>query len=195
MAGGFMDFTAATALSADVDTFLMRQTIMRFADQTEMMAEMSGYEEEGMFFYTLDENALWRYTGTGYTLVNSPPIAYTPTWTNLTVGDGVVVARVGYVGDLVRARGQITFGSTTAVTGNIQQDIPYGLTSDAAPSYGTGLGNDADGSRIYPFLSTVAPADDQIGFVHAETGGVVNATSPFTWATGDVLAWDITIGV
>lgn len=44
--------------------------------------------------------------------------SWTPTWTNITVGNGTLVAKYGQFGKLVFFRLHLTFGSTTAVSGN-----------------------------------------------------------------------------
>jgi len=69
MAGaGAKLFTSGSVLTADqVNTYLMDQTIMKFASTSARDAAFGGAGEpslsEGMFAYTTDTNTLWLYTG------------------------------------------------------------------------------------------------------------------------------------
>ena len=72
MAGaGAKLFTSGSVLTADqVNTFLMDQSIMRFASTTARDAAFGGAGEptlaEGMFAYTTDTNTLWLYNGSSW---------------------------------------------------------------------------------------------------------------------------------
>ena len=75
MAGaGAKLFTSGSVLTADqVNTFLMDQSIMRFASTTARDAAFGGAGEptlaEGMFAYTTDTNTLWLYNGSSWVAV------------------------------------------------------------------------------------------------------------------------------
>jgi len=77
MAGaGAKLFTSGSVLTADqVNTFLMDQSIMRFASTTARDAAFGGVDEptlaEGMFAYTTDTNTLWYYTGSAWVVGSS----------------------------------------------------------------------------------------------------------------------------
>lgn len=72
MAGaGAKLFTSGSVLTAaQVNTFLMDQSIMRFADATARDAAFGGVGEpvlaEGMVCYLLDSNSLFYYSGTSW---------------------------------------------------------------------------------------------------------------------------------
>lgn len=72
MAGaGAKLFTSGSVLTADqVNTFLMDQSIMRFASTTARNDAFGGAGEptlaEGMFAYTTDTNTLWLYNGSNW---------------------------------------------------------------------------------------------------------------------------------
>jgi len=72
MAGaGFKDFTAGEVLTADdVDTYLMQQTVMVFADSTARNAAIAS-PSEGMFSYLADTNALEYYDGSAWVAFTS----------------------------------------------------------------------------------------------------------------------------
>ena len=75
MAGaGAKLFTSGSVLTAaQVNTFLMDQTIMTFASTTTRDAAFGGVGEptlsEGMFAYTTDTNTLWSYNGSSWVSV------------------------------------------------------------------------------------------------------------------------------
>jgi len=64
MAEGFNDFTAGQVLTAaQVDDYLMRQMVMRFADSAARTTALSGVLVEGMVSYLKDTNAVEVYDG------------------------------------------------------------------------------------------------------------------------------------
>ena len=195
MAGGFKDFTAATALSADVDNYLMRQSMMQFADFATGIAALAGFEQRGMMFTTIDNNAIYYRTFTdGWTALFQPSTTYTPAWTNLTPGSATVIAHYAYTPGELRVWGSITLAGDSAITGTVFQTIPQSITADSGWQGGTGLLNDA-GTRIYPATIGVTASGTTFSWIHAESGGggQVNATNPFTWATSDQLTWDLAV--
>ena len=79
MAGaGAKLFASGDVLTADqVNTYLMDQSIMRFADTTARDAAFGGAGEptlaEGMFAYTTDTNTLWFYDGSAWEVATIKP--------------------------------------------------------------------------------------------------------------------------
>lgn len=197
MAGGFKDFTAATALSADVDNYLMRQSMMRFASTAARDSALSGNLEDGMHCITLDTHSIWIYVTAAWLPYSTPWTTYTPSWTHLTVGNGVTdSAKYRYHAGDFRVRGHFTCGTTTTGDGStIQLTIPNSVTADSGGADGTGRYNDASAPRIYLLGPSVAVGDTQIVFNHTESPGVLTSTSPVTIATSDIITWDITVPV
>jgi hypothetical protein len=67
MAEGFYDFTPGQVLTAaQVDDYLMRQAIMRFADSAARTTALSGVLIEGMMSYLKDTNTVEVYDGTAW---------------------------------------------------------------------------------------------------------------------------------
>lgn len=199
MAGGFKDFTAATALSADVDNYLMRQTMMQFASFAAGTAALSGSEQDGMFFVALDTHAVYKYrlSAGGWQAYSQPWVSYTPAWTNLTVGSATVAAKYAYSPGELRVRGQITFAADTSITGTVFQTIPQSITADSGWQGGTGLINDASAPRLYPCVIGVTSSGTTFGWVHAESAGngLLTATGPVVLTTSDVITWDFAVGL
>jgi len=119
--------------------------------------------------------------------------AYTPVWTNLTVGNATNTGRYVQIGKVVIYQGQITWGSTTTATGsNTTVSLPVTASSPSGISFfGSGTINDA-GARYYVVACARGSATTMF-FVHSgDTGtGIVTSTSPQTWASTDSLAWQV----
>jgi hypothetical protein len=119
--------------------------------------------------------------------------AYTPVWTNLTVGNGTNTGRYLQVGKAVVYQGQITWGSTTSATGsNTTVSLPVTAATVTGLGFqGSGYINDA-GSRFYMVNVWRGSATTAL-FVHSESGGagLVTGTAPMTWATSDALSWQL----
>ena len=61
--------------------------------------------------------------------------SWTPTWSNLTVGNGVLVSKYIKVGKYVSFYIDLNFGTTTSVSGDINFSLPV---NNANTSVGTG---------------------------------------------------------
>jgi len=202
MGSGHKNFTAEVLTSGDVDGFLMRQSIMAFDSVAARDAALVGVLEDGMIAYARDINAYFEYdasvtlptgTVTGWRPWFSRWGTYTPSWTNLTVGDATVLAVLRWEFNQLHFRGQITLGASSSITGTVSMLIPDSRTGDAYSSMGNAIILD-NGTRLYTCQAHIAPAATAVNFVHSE-GGTINATSPMTWTTGDVLGWDIVAAV
>lgn len=201
MAGlGIKNWTSEVLSSGDFDGYVQQQVIPKFASAA---ARDAAYTSEsitpaaGMFCVTVDAHTLWYHDGTVWNaFMASEPTSVTPSWNNLSVGSATQVADIQAVGlKQLRYKGYITLAGDSSVTGTITLDIPESLTSAGTPSRGRADYNE-DGVRIWGGGTAVAPSSDVITFTHTESGnaGQVNATAPFTLASGDTIAWDITIG-
>lgn len=117
---------------------------------------------------------------------------YTPSWTNLTVGNGTNTAAYVVLGKLVIVSGYLEWGSTTsATTSSTIMTAPFSYASGsetqvlgAASIRDVSVGSaktlvleKTGGSGVY-FISNEAAANSTL------TG-----TSPYTLQTGDVLRW------
>jgi hypothetical protein len=118
--------------------------------------------------------------------------AYTPTFVNLTVGNGTIEFRFGRVQNFIHVLGKITFGSTTAITGSITVTYPVtaaanitgqqiGLArlvdSGAGVVFGIVNGNNTTTAS----LSSYQPSGSLL------LGASFSSTSPFTWANTDII--------
>lgn len=119
--------------------------------------------------------------------------SYTPTWTNITVGNGTVVAKYSQVNKLVTVQFIFTLGSTSSIggAGGCRMSLPV---TSASAQYGAGyslLGtaNAFDtGINNYPmwttwFSTTTVGFGYLVGIRYQE----IYSVGPFTWAAGDSL--------
>ena len=115
--------------------------------------------------------------------------AWTPTLTNITIGNGTVYAFYCQFGDVVHWQFRLYLGSTTSFGGSIYISAP--VTPDNSTLYQP-TGNvwlQEAGSYIYNGHSMIV-ADDIFFYADDELGTYtrsinVNATIPFTWGTSD----------
>jgi len=127
MGSGFKDFAAGDVLTAaDVDGYLMRQTVMTFADASARDTALSGVLDEGMVAYLEDVNALTVYNGSAWVAVIDSDVLTVDTSNNRVgindsspsyaldvTGDINATADVRIGGDSL-PRGQLAVASSTA---------------------------------------------------------------------------------
>lgn len=113
---------------------------------------------------------------------------YSPSWTNLTVGNGTATYRYTQIGTTVHAAGEFIWGSTTSISSaNVKIDLPVAYANAigvAAVHY-----YDSSANVHYSGVANLG-ATDIMKFVGATAA--IGATVPFTWATSDAIRWSIT---
>jgi hypothetical protein len=129
--------------------------------------------------------------------------AYTPTFTNLTVGNGTSSARFSRVNNVVNYHGYFVLGSTSSVTGAINLTLPvtgnaiYG-TINGIPMGDLEMFDTSAATWFKGELFSISSTTATRTRIWTTSGtNVINnsspsATAPFTWATGDQLLWNIT---
>lgn len=124
---------------------------------------------------------------------------YTPTWTNVTVGNGTLVARWAQVGSgagsLVKVQIQLTFGNSSSLSGDIVVSLPATAATRATNfPLGTGLLFDASSSGSYSAQvvqgsTTTAKIRPQLSNGTYVTHTTASSTVPFgsAFTTSDVI--------
>ena len=113
---------------------------------------------------------------------------YTPTWTNLTVGNGSLVARHTQVGKTVHAMIDLTLGSTTEISGSVYVSLPV-TPASTYPATNVLLGSvgfyDADPSawRVGGAFRSGATVR-----LIAADGTSLSATTPFALGDGGIIS-------
>lgn len=122
--------------------------------------------------------------------IGDPWQSYAPTFTNLTLGASTVTGNYMEAGKLVHARGSITLGTGFAITGTVQVSLPVTGNGPIVPLGQAGLRDVSAGA--YRWWSAVANAANATSFFVADPSDTrVNATTPWTWAVGDVITWQL----
>lgn len=123
-------------------------------------------------------------TGSGWALTS-----FTPTWTNLAVGNAVQASKYIQTGKWITAIYDLTFGTTTSVSGTIIVSLPVTSVSHGSSSKaGDGLFINT-GVAEYPLVSEFA-STTTISFLAINAAGTYavlaasSATIPFSFGTG-----------
>lgn len=109
---------------------------------------------------------------------------YTPTWTNLTVGNGTNNSAYLQIGKIVIVRVKFTLGSTSAVTGQVQASLPVNSVVGHAGMFGALYFDTSATTRNSGFAIMT---NNNVLTFRTNSDTVTGATAPFTWATGDTL--------
>lgn len=111
---------------------------------------------------------------------------YTPTFygTGSALGNGTLTGSYTINGNVLTFQINLTFGSTTTMGTGAGFSVPLPIASGVCPV--TSVGLDSSLSTYYSFQSYVSGSPvSTVAFAYGNA--FVNATVPFTWATGDQL--------
>ena len=125
--------------------------------------------------------------------------SYTPTLTGVTLGNGTVTGEYARVNNFVHVAGSFTFGSTSAITGSVGISTPININASmglAAFPMGLASLNDVS-SGAFNVLEVLWASATELRLRALNSAGyygvlvVVSSTIPLTWATGDILTWNV----
>lgn len=195
MAGaGFKTFVAGQVLGAsDVNNYLMQQSLMVFSNLAAGTASIGTAVSEGMHLYDLSTNIISAYDGSTWVpIVNTSAwTAYTPTFTNITLGNGSTDFSYIQIGKTVHVRGRLTFGSTTSISGAATFSLP---ASGKLVGYGSAIlraaAADYEGVAVAGTTGIVCSVFNSAGTYSARAN--TSATVPATWTTGDLISFSVT---
>jgi hypothetical protein len=115
---------------------------------------------------------------------------FTPTYTNLTVGNATNTGRYLRIGNFVHVTQRLTFGSTTLVTGNVTCNFPF-TASGTSGSLNLGgitfLDTGVKGYSGFASLNTTSVYNLLVSDASTTYLGnaSMNTTTPHTWGSGD----------
>jgi hypothetical protein len=197
----FKTFAPGVLTSSDVNTFLMRQSVI-----TCTAATRPASPNEGMTIYETDTDIYLVYDGTDWKRNLGGWTSFTPTLTNFTLGNGTVAASYSVIGKTVVYRGEIVAGSTTALTTDAAQTITVTipLVGTNTPLLQANIGNlsaiDLSTGEFHAGDASISSSSDRMilkAFGNTITTLITmvlwNTTNtPFAIATGDRWLWTIT---
>ena len=191
-------FTAGAVLTAAQMNQSARTGVPVFATTADRDAAFGGAGEktlaEGQMCYIEGApNRLQVYDGSAWLNIDTKFTTFTPTWTNLTVGNATQAAQYIQIGKFVYVEGQLTFGTTTSISTNPK--INYPVTADStAPVGQTFFAQFIDvGSTV--FYGVVQCEPTAVDFYNINVAGSypglasVTSTLPFTFGNTDVITY------
>lgn len=124
--------------------------------------------------------------------------SYTPTITNFTQGNGTIAGKWRRVGDSMEIAASIRLGSTSSLAGAPRINPPSGYSidtnktsaSDSAVAHGWAI--DVSASTRYVLTGFINSGGVDI---QSNATGVVGASTPFVWASGDYIDMQIIVPI
>ena len=126
---------------------------------------------------------------------------WSPSYANLTIGNGTVVARYVQIGQTVHAYFSFVLGSTSAVGTAPTVSTPVTASSSYLTGQKVGVCSLFDnGSNEQGGIVTLASTTTfGLFYPHLNVGGIelltetqIDASNPFTWTTGDSISFAVT---
>ena len=131
------------------------------------------------------------YNGTSWIPYDIDATAYTPTLTNVTLGNGVVNGAYQRIGSYVCVGVHLAFGSTTSVSGLIGIGLPFTVASGANSRVLPVVALGDTGTTTYWGIGVIAESATRADIYAQSTSGSysavagTSATVPHTWANTD----------
>lgn len=128
---------------------------------------------------------------------------YTPTYSNITIGNATVTAKYCQLNDFVHVTGSIVLGSTTVIGTNpgismvFSLDSLYYTPTVWVAQIGTATFYDASAALHYFGIvqaannATIMQLFSQNAAGTYVQRGAMSATAPFTWAVSDEIKWNV----
>jgi hypothetical protein len=120
--------------------------------------------------------------------------AWSPSYTNLTIGNGTVVARYQQIGKLVNVYYRLVFGSTTSFTSYPLISTPVTAAQSDLLFSGTSMLADASAGTIFSGLvwselggNAFQPLMNRVDSTYSYVAFLTANTLPMTWTTSDVM--------
>jgi hypothetical protein len=122
-------------------------------------------------------------------------VAFTPTFNNVTVGNGTIVAFYVLVNKLCLVQVRFTLGSTSSITGSISFNLPFSsaVTNIYGPNAVISDASPATNYVGFTFIGSATALTLSIPNVAATypTRTSTSATVPITWTTSDSFTMSI----
>ena len=188
-------FTNGSTLQAsELNENLMQQSIATFSNEAARTAAITS-PVEGQMTYLLDSDRYDSWNGSAW--VSAFPVtdwvSYTPTLSNITLGNGTLAARYALFGKTMFFYIQFTLGSTSAIGSDPSFSFPSGISSAFTQNSPFGFGSTSSiGGVRYPLLvyssgSTIFSPRALNAASTYLSHVAVGASIPVTWASGNTM--------
>jgi hypothetical protein len=126
-------------------------------------------------------------------------ISYTPTFTNLTVGNGTLNCEYAQIGKLVYVRFSLVFGSTTTMGSGPYFTLPVTASSSDLGVLGLNYMEDVGvagytGAFVYAGNTLAYLTRASVSGSNVVVSTQITASSPFTWGTNDFIRGQFVYG-
>ena len=186
-------FTSGQILTAAQMMMLQSQTVQSFATVAARNAWITA-PTQGQLAYTNDVSSFWSYDGTNWLPINTKYQTWTPTYTNLNVGNGTVIARYIQIGKFIDLNFQFELGNSGSSIGSGPVISLPVAGATAIGSTGTARYLDNGVTNYLGSLnvssSGLRPQTVVTSGTYADIQGGITATAPFTWTAGDILTFN-----
>jgi hypothetical protein len=149
---------------------------------------------EGVIITETDTDRVLYYDGTNWIILMEPTQTYTPTLTNLTLGNGTLTGTYHRSDGWCDFAVSVAFGSTTTMGTSPEIGLPVATTGLSINQLQVGILDLAPVTRYLGTHAAVGAAGTTTGVLYSLnsagaslTAQDIQATLPMTWATGDVL--------
>lgn len=185
----FKTFTPSVLTSADLNDYLMKQSVITCTSGTRPSSPV-----EGMTIYETDTDCYVTWNGSAWVHdLGGTWRTYTPTFSGMSLGNGTMQAKYSVIGKTVNVTLAVFAGSTTTYSGTIAIGLPRATASwySGSSAIGTGAVHNGTGSTR---RLTVATWNNSTSFVQAmeTTSGFVSNVSPFTFGTSAIIVANLT---
>lgn len=175
-----VDETTVAQYASDVGNRIIRANLTALNDYD--------YNRAGLWGHALDTKSDYLHDGTGYKLMHRPATTYTPTLTNIT-GSPTVVARYSVASGIVYESIVITLnganiGASPGIALPLNSRTPSGFEMLGQALFRKG-GAWYEGGILLAAANRIDLVLKLVSGANINMSTNVNATSPFTWASGD----------
>lgn len=196
---GYMDFSDGSVLTGDqLDQYLMRQTVPRFATTTALTTALdASVRQLGMVAWADDVQVMYLWNGSNWIPWQSTEkTTFTATFTaggsSITYGNAVVTSKWWYSGGMVQWNYHVVVGSTSNLgAGNYAWTLPIAVRAGYDQDYLGSLAyfDTSAGTTFHRACCTLG-STTSFGAV-AEAGQRMGAAAPVAWAIGDVFGFNL----
>jgi hypothetical protein len=120
---------------------------------------------------------------------------FTPTFANLTIGDGTTWGRYTKIGRVVHVQLGFKYGSTSSISGSIGDigGLPFSTANVASNSYQLVVGSIfKPGDGWYSIMSNLVNSDALLYATVTFSGSAITSTVPTTFASGTTFTMSFT---